>query len=172
MGGAPAIPIYLHESLAKKMDGRVKPGHEEWAVAARRANQRFGCPVPFAKIFRFTRRANHLYKFAPSHPTRGAYHDRHETRGADAVDAAAFCARGDRRAGYPVSGQQRADERRCCVRRTRVVLTPRRWCQVGGVASAQPGLDKTYPLTTVAKEPGHRGELEISRKTIACGNVG
>src|SRR5882672_9140019 len=34
-------------------------------------------PVPFAKIFRFTRRANHLYKFAPSHPTRGAYRDRH-----------------------------------------------------------------------------------------------
>ena len=40
-----------------------------------------GSPDPFAKIFRFTRRANHLYKFAPSHPTRGAYHDRHETRG-------------------------------------------------------------------------------------------
>src|SRR6202011_5190012 len=78
MGGAPAIPIYLHESLAKKMDGRVKSGQDEWAVAARRANQRFGCPVPLAKIFRFTRRANHLYKFAPSHPTRGAYHDRHE----------------------------------------------------------------------------------------------
>ena len=29
--------------------------------------------------------------------------------------------------------------------------------------SAQPGLDKTYPLTTVAKEPGHRGELEGNR---------
>ena len=39
------------------------------------------CRVSFAKIFRFTRRANHLYKFAPSHPTRGAYHDRQETRG-------------------------------------------------------------------------------------------
>src|SRR5258708_2449754 len=25
---------------------------------------------------------------------------------------------------------------------------------------------------TVAKEPGHRGEHEISRKTIACGNAG
>src|SRR5713101_4884916 len=25
---------------------------------------------------------------------------------------------------------------------------------------------------TVAKQPGHRGEHEISRKTIACGNVG
>src|SRR6266852_6760965 len=33
-------------------------------------------------------------------------------------------------------------------------------------------LDKTYPLTTVAKEPGHRGEPDISRKTIACGNAG
>ena len=34
-----------------------------------------------------------LLELSPSHPTRGAYHDRHETRGADAVDAAAFCAR-------------------------------------------------------------------------------
>src|SRR3981081_3793923 len=42
-----------------------------------------------------------------------------------------------------VSDQQRADERCCCVRRSRVVLTPRRWRQVRGVASAQPGLDKT-----------------------------
>src|SRR6266851_4936681 len=71
-----------------------------------------------------------------------------------------------------VSGQQRADERCCSVRRSRVVLTPRRWRQVRGVASAQPGLDKTYPWTTVAKKPGHRGEHEISRKTIACGNAG
>jgi len=23
------VSIYLHESLAKKMDGRVKPGHDE-----------------------------------------------------------------------------------------------------------------------------------------------
>ena len=71
-----------------------------------------------------------------------------------------------------VSGHRHADERCCSVRQNRVVLTPRRWRQVRGVASAQPGLDKTYPLMTVAKEPGHRGEREISRKTIACGNVG
>src|SRR5882757_1261173 len=32
-----------------------------------------------------------------------------------------------------VSGQQRADERCCSVRRSRVVLTPRRWRQVRGV---------------------------------------
>jgi len=71
----------------------------------------------------------------------------------------------------PVSDQQHADERCCSVRRSRVVLTPRRWRQVCGVKSVQPGLDKTYPHATVAKEPGHQ-EHEISRKTIACGNVG
>src|SRR5216683_8129252 len=60
----------------------------------------------------------------------------------------------------PVSDQRRADERCCSVRRSRVVLTPRRWRQVRGVKSARPGLDKTYPLMTVAKEPGHRGERE------------
>jgi hypothetical protein len=37
--------------------------------------------------------------------------------------------------------------------------------------SAQPGLDKTYPLATVAKEPGHKSTKETV-KTIACGNVG
>jgi hypothetical protein len=54
--------------------------------------------------------------------------------GRDAVDAAAFCARRDRRAGSFefVSGQQHADERCCCGRRSRVVLTPRRWRQVRG----------------------------------------
>src|SRR3984893_7715515 len=71
-----------------------------------------------------------------------------------------------------VSDHRHADERCCCGRQNRVVLTPRRWRQVRGVASAQPGLDKTYPLMTVAKEPGHRGEHDISRKTIACGNAG
>src|SRR6266849_10383732 len=64
----------------------------------------------------------------------------------------------------PVSDQQRADERCCSVRRSRVVLTPRRWRQVRGVKSAQPGLDKTYPWTTVAKEPDHRGEHEGNRQ--------
>src|ERR1700716_3749365 len=55
-----------------------------------------------------------------------------------------------------VSDQQRADERCCSVRRSRVVLTRRRWRQVCGVASAQPGLDKTYPLM-VANKPGSPG---------------
>ena len=44
------------------------------------------CPAPFAKIFRFPRRANHLYKLAPSRPdTRGVAHV--INAGRDAVDA-------------------------------------------------------------------------------------
>src|SRR5258708_35111962 len=56
-----------------------------------------------------------------------------------------------------VSDQQRADERCWSVRRSRVVLTPRRWRQVCGVGSAQPGLDKTYPQVMVANKPGSPG---------------
>src|ERR1700676_3770939 len=48
-----------------------------------------------------------------------------------------------------------------CGRRSRVVLTSRRWCQVGG-----------RPLMTVANKPGRRGERGISRKTIARGMPG
>src|SRR5216684_6690586 len=72
----------------------------------------------------------------------------------------------------PVSDQRRADERCCCVRRSRVVLTPRRWRQVCGVKSAQPGLDKTYPLMTVAKEPGHRGARKKPLKPLRAGTPG
>jgi hypothetical protein len=72
-----------------------------------------------------------------------------------------------------VSDYRHADERCCCGRQNRVVLTPRRWRQVLRKAkSALPGADKPHiPLTTVAKEPGHQ-ERDISRKTIACGNAG
>ena len=44
-------------------------------------------------------------------------------------------------------------------RRSRVVLTPRRWRQVGGSDSAGDG----------GKKAGHQGELEVSRKATAQG---
>src|SRR6202048_70112 len=62
MGGAKSIPVNIVARTRR-------------FVVLSQAD--LGRPVPFAKIFRFTRRANHLYKFAPSHPTRGAYRDRH-----------------------------------------------------------------------------------------------
>jgi hypothetical protein len=36
------------------------------------------CPALLTKIFRLTRRANHLYKLAPSHPDEGRIASRHE----------------------------------------------------------------------------------------------
>jgi hypothetical protein len=76
---------------------------------------------------------------------RGAFRDRHGRWVRDAVDAAAFCARRDRRAGFnrPVSDHKHADERYCRGRQNRVVLTPRRWRQVRGGFVARPGSDKT-----------------------------
>jgi hypothetical protein len=37
---------------------------------------------------------------------------------------------------------------------------------------ARPGGQSLNPLATVTKKPDRRGEHEISRKTIACGNAG
>jgi hypothetical protein len=71
-----------------------------------------------------------------------------------------------------VSDRQHADERCCCVRRSRVVLTPRRWCQVCGCYVGPTGCRQNVsPQATVAREPGHQ-EREISRKTIARGDAG
>ncbi len=50
-----------------------------------------------------------------------------------------------------------------CGRQSRVVLAPRRWCQVR---------ETQVSRATVAKSPAHRGEHEISRKTIARGMPG
>jgi hypothetical protein len=63
-----------------------------------------------------------------------------------------------------VSGQQHADEGCCCVRRSRVVLTPRRWRQVRGCYVGPTGLRHNVSLwATVANKRGHRGELEGNR---------
>ena len=52
--------------------------HKRRRKIARRANQQKTCPDRLTKIFRLTRRANHLYKLAPSHPDEGRIASRHE----------------------------------------------------------------------------------------------
>jgi hypothetical protein len=107
-----------------------------------------------------------LLELWPSHPTRGAYRDRHGrgvrmrwTRQRFARDGIAGQV-GER----PVSDQQRADEGCCSVRRSRVVLTPRRWRQVRGCYVGPTGFrHNVSPWTTVANKRGHRGELEGNR---------
>src|SRR5579862_4290739 len=56
-----------------------------------------------------------------------------------------------------------SDEGTGCGRKRRVVLAPRRWCQVR---------ERKLSRVTVAKEPEHRGEHAIIRKTIAWGMPG
>jgi hypothetical protein len=105
--------------------------------------------------------------------------------GRDAVDAAASCVQWDRRAGFfeSVSDVRHADERCCGVRRSRVVLTPRRWRQVrgcwvgptglqaqrqsaddGGKQARSPGRARRKPLKPLrAGMPGDSGVLVVTR---------
>ena len=106
-----------------------------------------------------------ILELSPSWPTEGRFaivtdvgHGMRWTRQRFARDGVAG------RVERLVSDQQRADERCCSVRRSRVVLTPRRWRQVRGCYVGPTGLrHNVSPWTTVAKEPGHRGEHEGNR---------
>src|SRR5216683_7769872 len=99
-----------------------------------------GVSSPICKnISVFTYPKSLLELFA-SHPKRGAYHDRHERRGGMRWTRQRFARDGI--AGLVerlVSDHRRADERCCCGRQNRVVLTPRRWRQVRGGLLARPG---------------------------------
>ena len=89
------------------------------------------------------------YSLAPSRASqRGAYRDRHGRWARDAV--AEVCAE---------------DERAIFGRRSRVVLTPRCWRQVGDNAGA---LRRRWWLTS----PAHQGDHEVSRNTIRAGKAG
>src|SRR5450755_1142299 len=113
----------------------------------RRASLRFSCRVPFAKIFRFTRRANHLYKFAPSHPTRGAYHDRHE-RGVGCGGRGSVLRATGLQGGFLGTCERSPARGREMLQRTAKSCGPDAPMLASSLAefkSAQPGLDKTYP---------------------------
>jgi hypothetical protein len=73
----------------------------------------------------------------------------------------------------PVSDQQRADEGCCSVRRSRVVLTPRRWRQARGGCVGPTGLRQNHiRWATVAKQPGHRGARRKPLKPLRAGMPG
>src|SRR6202045_973627 len=149
------------------------------------------CPALFSKIFRLTRRANHLYKLAPSHPRRGGSRVVTNARW-DAMDATASGAQWDRRAGLPVSdrpargrttlltafarthwaarGPARSLARDGRGRRSRVVLAPRCWRQVlrGCIRPNRVRDVSSIRKATVANKPV-TGEREVSRKPFAQG---
>jgi hypothetical protein len=107
-------------------------------ACARRAKQQNPVQIFTQKFFAFLS-TQIICVLASSHPSRGAYRDRH-----------------GRWVGC--GGRERiADERSCCGRRSRVVLTPRCWRYVCELSSQ----------AMVANKPGHQGEREVSRKTTA-----
>ncbi len=164
-----------------------RPGHER--ICSRRRDLPVG---PFVETAVESALQKYFHFHSPQITSRTSRIPPHQrgvsrssrTRGADAVDAAAFCAQRDCRAGdEPVSDQQHADERCCCVRRSRVVLTPRRWRQVcgrqvsptgrgqatysasdGGKRARSPGRARRKPLKPLrAGMPGDSGVLVVTR---------
>ena len=85
---------------------------------------------------------------------RGAFRDRHDTLARDAVDAC--CAK---------------DERAIRGRRSRVVLTSRRWCQVGGTICRRRGQESPIPgeITKQAVKTIRVRECR-ARPALTCGD--
>jgi hypothetical protein len=107
------------------------------------------CPAPRLKIF--------LFSFDPNHRRilrRPTPSERGVSRSSRTLGVGCDGRNGVRREG--------AGRNACCGRRSRVVLTPRRWRQVGGSHSAGDGGKK-------ARSPGR---VRISRKTVAQGRPG
>src|SRR6266850_1346374 len=124
------------------------------------------CLALFQKILRFRRRANHLYKLAPSRPAEGRF--------AIVTNVGGMRWTRQRWRANGVAGQvlwacERSSSTQtngaCCGRRSRVVLTPRRWRQVLWRCICPTGFEMYRQIreATVAKEPGRRGEHEASR---------
>jgi hypothetical protein len=115
------------------MDRPVKPSGDTQLLRplafARRANRRHTCPAPSAKIILFSFCANHFHSRAIPSCLRGVSRSS-RTLVRDAVDVSGALTKA------PTRG-----------RRSRVVLTPRRWRQVGGSNSASDGGKK-------ARSPG------------------
>jgi hypothetical protein len=109
------------------------------------ANQVGFLSSPVCKNILIFRNPNQVYIDSRPAPPRGAFRDRHERWRRDAVDAVGA-----------------KDGRRRRGRRSRVVLTPSRRCQVGGSTRRR----------RWQKSAAHRGEHEGNRKTIARGMPG
>jgi hypothetical protein len=121
-------------------------------------------PVLLLKINPFRRRANHSYKSARLVPHRGVSRS---SRTRDGMRWTRQCrARNwNRRAALTGVVSEQPARRRTALMRTAKPCGPgtRCWCQVGGGASARPGLDNPYPLMTVTRRIRRRGEHGISR---------
>jgi hypothetical protein len=137
----PVRTSHLCQSTTSRSRYFDREVHQRISKTARRANQQKPVQPRLQKYFCFLQTQITGLSSKSRALRRGVGH-RHERWARDAVDAAASSREGDRRArSYePVSDRHAQDERRGCVRQSRVVLAP-----VAGVKSAeaqhtQPGL--------------------------------
>src|ERR1700688_1337389 len=112
--------------------GEINQRAPPWVTGlfVRRASAKVVCQAPPAKIFCFSEYPNHFYVRRRPVPLEGRFAIV-TSAGRDAVDA-----------------NRVADESTSCGRRSRVVLTPRRWYQVCGVIRKR----------RWQNSPAHRGE--------------
>src|SRR6478672_13943490 len=105
------------------------------------------CQAPFAKIFRFAADPNQFTDSRRLVPARGSDRASSRNAGRDAVDAAA-------------SGEQQRAGRMAPMRTAKS-------CRPGAPMPASSLREDAQ--ATVSNKHGHRGEHEVSRKTIARG---
>jgi hypothetical protein len=153
MGASPAAhgQMRLRAVYPNRRDGSAFPALQTTPENGPTGKSAKTCPAPSTKIFRLTRRANHLYKLAPSHPDEGRIASRHERAvgcdGRDSVGRAMGSRGGSSRERSAGARKNDAANRLCQNspgatrpgktfgaggrgRRSRVVLAPRCWRQV------------------------------------------
>src|ERR1700737_4829641 len=91
-------PPFSDDASLQRMSGKAPSASQTTTENSPAGKSPKTCPAPSTKTFRLTRRANHLYKLAPSHPKRGGSRVVTNERW-DAMDATASGAQWDRWGG-------------------------------------------------------------------------
>src|ERR1700737_3303484 len=185
-------PPFSDDASLQRMSGKAPSASQTTTENSPAGKTPKTCPAASTKIFRLTRRANHLYKLAPSHPKKGRIASRHERAvgcdGRDSVGRAMGSQGGSSRERSDGARTNDAANRLCQNspggtrrgkifgvdgrgRRSRVVLAPRCWRQVLRRCIRPNRVRDVSSIrkATVARKPGHRGEFEVSRKPFAQG---
>jgi len=131
------------------------------------------CPVPFAKIFLFSADPNQLHIPSRLVPKEGRIAIVTDA-GRDAVDARVSGAQWQSQGEMNLVSDQLVCEMIGALADGKaVVLAPVAGVKFAEAKSARPGFGQSLnPRMTVTRRIRRRGEHEISRKTIACGNAG
>src|ERR1700737_4169583 len=115
-------PPFSDDASLQRMSGKAPSASQTTTENSPAGKTPKTCPAASTKIFRLTRRANHLYKLAPSHPKKGRIASRHERAvgcdGRDSVGRAMGSQGGASRERSDGARTNDAANRLCQARRT------------------------------------------------------